>query len=77
MIDPFLLTMVTIVALTVMGLPVGLSMMSGSFLYLLLKGFDPSLVSEAMLQGLFNGYTLLAVPLFILAADFMNIGKLA
>lgn len=46
-------------------------------MYLLLKGYDPSIASEQMLQGLYNGYTLLAIPLFILAADIMNIGSLA
>ncbi|MBL1421865.1 MAG: TRAP transporter large permease [Alphaproteobacteria bacterium] len=77
MIDPFTVTMILIVALVVSGLSVGLAMMSGSFLYLILKGFDPSIASEQMLQGLYNGYTLLAIPLFILAADIMNIGSLA
>ncbi|PHP65901.1 permease [Zhengella mangrovi] len=77
MTDPFTLAMLLIVALSVAGLSVGLAMMCGSFLYLLLKGFDPSLATETLLQGLFNGYTLLAIPLFILAADLMNIGSLA
>jgi len=77
MIDPFTLAMILIVALALSGLSIGLAMMSGSFLYLILKGFDPSIASEQLLQGLFNGYTLLAIPLFILAADFMNIGSLA
>lgn len=83
MIDPFTLSMVLIVALALAGLSVGLAMMSGSMLYLILqdmrfpRGFDPSIGTEQMLQGLFNGYTLLAIPLFILAADIMNIGSLA
>ncbi|MBT9386210.1 TRAP transporter large permease [Pseudooceanicola sp. CBS1P-1] len=77
MTDPFTLAMVAIVALSIAGIPVGLAMMSGSFLYLILSGFDPSIASEQLLQGLFNGYTLLAIPLFILAADIMNIGSLA
>jgi C4-dicarboxylate transporter DctM subunit len=77
MADPFILSMILIVALSVMGLSVGLAMMSGSFLYLILKHFDPSIAAEQMLQGLFNTYTLLAVPLFILAADLMNLGTLA
>lgn len=83
MIDPFTLSMVLIVALALAGLSVGLSMMTGSLLYLILKdlsfprGFDPSIATEQLLQGLFNGYTLLAIPLFILAADIMNIGSLA
>jgi len=77
MIDPFLFAMIVIVGLVISGLSVGLAMMCGSFLYLMLKGYDPSIASEQMLQGLFNGYTLLAIPLFILAADIMNIGSLA
>lgn len=83
MIDPFAISMILIVALAVSGLSVGLSMLSGSFIYLIMKdlqfprGFDPSIAAEHLLQGLFNGYTLLAIPLFILAADIMNIGSLA
>ena len=77
MTDPFTLSIVLIVALTLGGLSVGLAVMSGSFLYMILKGFDPSLATESLLQGLFNGYTLLAIPLFILAADIMNVGSLS
>ncbi|WP_323034458.1 TRAP transporter large permease [Pararhodobacter sp.] len=77
MIDPFTVTMLLIVALAIMGHSIGVSMLAGSFVYLLLKGYDASIAAETMMQGLFNGYTLLAVPLFILAADIMNIGSLA
>ncbi|MEC7764997.1 MAG: TRAP transporter large permease [Pseudomonadota bacterium] len=77
MIDPFTLSLILIVALTLMGASVGLAMIAGSFVYLIFKGFDPSIASETLLQGLFNNYTLLAIPLFILAADIMNIGSLA
>ncbi len=77
MTDPFTLSLILIAVLAVMGLSVGIAMLCGSFVYLMLKGFDPSLAAETMMQGLFNGYTLLAVPLFILAADIMNIGSLA
>lgn len=83
MLDPFTLSMVLIVVLALCGISVGLAMFSGSFLYLILmdmrfpRGFDPSIGTETLLQGLFNGYTLLAIPLFILAADIMNIGTLA
>lgn len=83
MIDPFTLSMILIVALALAGLSVGLAMMSGSLLYLIMmdirfpRGYDPSIATEQLLQGLYNGYTLLAIPLFILAADIMNIGSLA
>ncbi|WP_372605353.1 TRAP transporter large permease [Actibacterium sp.] len=77
MIDPFTLSMIIIVALSLMGQSVGIAMVTGSLVYLVAKGFDPSLAPETLLQGLFNGYTLLAIPLFILAADIMNVGSLA
>ena len=77
MTDPFTLSIILILALTLAGLSVGLAVMSGSFLYLIVRGLDASLATESMLQGLFNGYTLLAIPLFILAADIMNIGSLS
>ncbi len=77
MTDPFTLSTILILVLAISGLSVGLAMMCGTFLYLMMKGFDPSIASETLLQGLFNGYTLLAIPLFILAADLMNIGSLA
>ena len=77
MTDPFVLAIILIAVLSLGGLTVGLAVMCGSFLYMILKGYDPSLATESMLQGLFNGYTLLAIPLFILAADIMNIGSLS
>ncbi|MBO6560166.1 MAG: TRAP transporter large permease [Nisaea sp.] len=77
MIDPFAAALLLILFLAFGGLSMGLAMICGAFVYLLLAGFDPSIASETLLQGLFNGYTLLAIPLFILAADIMNVGSLA
>jgi len=77
MTDPFTLSLVLIVALSLSGLSIGIAMICGSTVYLAMKGFDPSIAAETLLQGLFNSYTLLAIPLFILAADIMNIGSLA
>ena len=74
--DPFTLSIVLIVVLTVCGLSIGLAMLCGSIVWLALKGQDVSIAAETVLQGLFNSYTLLAIPLFILAADIMNIGSL-
>ncbi len=77
MTDPFTVAIVLIAFLAFGGLSMGLAMICGSSVYLMMKGFDPSIASETLLQGLFNSYTLLAIPLFILAADIMNIGSLA
>lgn len=77
MTDPFTVAIVLIAFLAFGGLSMGLAMICGASIYLIMKGFDPSIASETLLQGLFNSYTLLAIPLFILAADIMNIGSLA
>src|SRR3954468_6139386 len=75
-ISPFALCIVAIVLLGALGLPIGHSMIAGSILYLLVSGLDLGTAAEQILNGLFNSYVLLAIPLFILAADLMNIGSL-
>lgn len=74
---PFAWALASIVLLSVLGLPIGLSMISGSIVYLMVTGQDLSLAAEQLLQGLYNSYTLLAIPLFIFAANLMNLGSLS
>jgi C4-dicarboxylate transporter DctM subunit len=59
------------------GLPMGLAMISGSILYLLLRGQDMGIAAEQFLNGMYSNYIMLAVPLFILAAEIMNSGSLS
>ena len=75
-LSPFALCIIMIVALGALGLPIGHSMIVASIFYLLLSGLDLGTAAEQILNGLFNSYVLLAIPLFILAADLMNIGSL-
>lgn len=77
MFEPFTITISLIILLAVIGHSIGISMLVGSIVFLGLRGFDTSIAAETLLQALFNSYTLLAIPLFILAADIMNIGSLA
>jgi C4-dicarboxylate transporter, DctM subunit len=74
--SPFSLTICTITALSALGLPIGHAMIAGSALYLLLTGQDMGTVAEQLLNGMYGNYVILAVPLFILAAEFMNIGSM-
>ena len=76
MITAFALCVIVLVLLAVLGLPIGLSMLGASVFYLALKGLDLGTAAEQVLNGLYNSYVLLAVPLFILAADLMNVGSL-
>lgn len=74
--SPFSLAIVAITALAFLGLPIGLSMMVGSILYLFMTGADMGTVAEQFLNGMYSNYIILAVPLFVLAAEFMNIGSM-
>src|SRR5579885_2257559 len=60
-----------------MGMPIGFAMLSSAFLYLLLRGQDIGLVASQSLNGLFRSFVLLAVPLFIVAAEIMNAGTIS
>src|SRR5205809_2534082 len=74
--SPFTICIVAIVLLGALGLPIGHAMIASSILYLLLSGLDLGTAAEQILNGLFNSYVLLAIPLLILAADLMNVGTL-
>ncbi|MCZ8178450.1 MAG: TRAP transporter large permease [Rhizobium sp.] len=74
--SPFSLSIVVITVLAFLGLPIGLSMICGSILYLALSGADMGIVAEQFLNGMYSNYVILAVPLFILAAELMNIGSM-
>jgi C4-dicarboxylate transporter, DctM subunit len=74
--SPFSLSLVAITALALLGLPIGYAMIAGSILYLLLAGQDMGIAAEQVLQGLRGSFILLAVPLFILSAELMNVGSL-
>ncbi|MGK6311366.1 TRAP transporter large permease [Neorhizobium sp. DT-125] len=74
--SPFSISIVIITVLAFLGLPIGLSMMTGSILYLLLVGADMGTVAEQFLNGMYSNYVILSVPLFILAAEFMNVGSM-
>ena len=65
-----------IVALSLLGLPIGHAMIGGSVLYLFLAGLDMGTAAEQLLNGMYTSYVLLAIPLFILAAEFMNSGSI-
>jgi C4-dicarboxylate transporter, DctM subunit len=75
--SPFSICLVSIIALAVMGLPIGYAMICGSIVYLLIAGQDLSIAAEQLLQGLRGSFVLLAIPLFILSAELMNVGSLS
>jgi C4-dicarboxylate transporter, DctM subunit len=76
MSSSFALSIGALVALSVLGLPIGHAMIAASILYLYAAGLDMGTAAEQLLNGMFTSYTMLAVPLFILAAELMNSGSM-
>lgn len=75
---PALYLLLSMLVLTlILRLPIGFGMMISGVAYLLLKRQDLGLVAEQVLNGLYNSYVLLAVPLFIFAASVMNSGTVS
>jgi tripartite ATP-independent transporter DctM subunit len=74
--SPFSLCVMAIVALTLLGLPIGHAMIGGSVLYLWMTGLDIGTAAEQLCNGMYNSFVLLAIPLFILAAEFMTNGSI-
>ena len=66
-----------LVAGMLLRMPIGFSMLASGFAYLLVKRQDLGLVAEQVGNGLYNSYVLLAVPLFVFAANIMNAGTVS
>lgn len=71
----------TLLGVLVAGLllraPIAFSMISAGIAYLMVKGQDLGSAAEQILNGMYNSYVLLAVPLFIFAANLMNAGSIS
>jgi tripartite ATP-independent transporter DctM subunit len=65
------------VAGLLLRMPIGFSMLASGIAYLLVKRQDIGLVAEQVGNGLYNSYVLLAVPLFVFAANIMNAGTVS
>ncbi|MBU3648950.1 MAG: TRAP transporter large permease [Limnohabitans sp.] len=66
-----------VVAGMLLRMPIGLSMLLSGVAYLMVKGQDMGLMVEQVGNGLYNSYVLLAVPLFVFAANIMNAGTVS
>src|SRR5690606_6566133 len=60
-----------------LGAPIALSMIVSAIVFLAVKGQDLGLAAEQMIQGLYDSFIILAVPLFIVAANIMNAGTVS
>ncbi|MDA9894472.1 TRAP transporter large permease [Amylibacter sp.] len=68
--------LMTLFLLAGIGTPIGYSIMLASVVYLGFSGLDVALAGEKILQGFYLSTILIAVPLFIVAANIMNAGTI-
>jgi TRAP-type transport system large permease protein len=59
------------------GAPIAFCMVVSAVVYLLMAGQDLALSSEQFIQSVYDSFVLLAVPLFITAANIMNVGAIS
>jgi tripartite ATP-independent transporter DctM subunit len=73
----FLICLVAVFGLAAIGTPIGYSLLIAATVFLAASGQDLSLAAEQLMQSIYTGDTLLAVPLFIIAANIMNAGTIS
>ena len=72
-----ILGLVTLFGIAAMGRPIALAIIAGVIVYLGVGGQDLGIAGKTMVQRLFDGFLLLAVPLFITSANIMNAGTIS
>ena len=77
MSSALILGMLSLFIVAAIGLPVAYSIIVGVLVYLSTGGQDLAIAGEMMVQRLFDGFLLLAVPLFIVSANIMNAGAIS
>ncbi|APF36168.1 TRAP transporter large permease [Chelatococcus daeguensis] len=70
----FVFLLAAFFGLAAIGMPIAYAMFVAAIGYLFVTGKDVGLFSEQILNNLVDSFVLLAVPLFILAANLMNAG---
>lgn len=73
----FILCIVILLGLAVMGTPIAYAILVASFAYLAATGQSIGISGKILLDGLYQSFILLAVPLFIIAANIMNAGSVS
>ena len=73
----FALCLAALFFLAAIGTPIAYSILIASFLYLAAGGHDIGLAGKVLMDGLYQSFILLAVPLFIVAANIMNAGTIS
>ncbi len=72
-----ILGLIALFGMAAIGAPVAYAILVGVLVYLGVSGQDLAIAGTTMVQRLFDGFLLLAVPLFIASANIMNAGTIS
>ncbi len=73
----FQLCLLVLLLLAGIGAPIAHAMIIAAVVYLAVAGQDLGLAAEQIIQGIYDSFVILAVPLFIVAANIMNEGAIS
>ena len=73
----FAVCLAVLFGLAAIGAPIAYAIIVGALAYLLVDGQGIGLAGKVLMDGLYNSFVLLAVPLFIVAANIMNAGTIS
>ena len=73
----FTLCLISLFFLAGIGAPIAYAILIASFVYLAIGGQGVGLAGKVLLDGMYQSFILLAVPLFIVAANIMNAGTIS
>ena len=77
MSTPFLILVAVFVVLTLARVPIAFAMLLAALAYLFAAGRDIGLAADQIMNTLANNTLLVAIPLFMLAANLMNAGSIS
>lgn len=73
----FALCLLTLFVMAGIGTPIAYAILLASFVYLAIGGGGTGIAGKVLMDGLYSSFILLAVPLFIVAANIMNAGTIS
>ena len=73
----FLICIITLFFLAGIGTPIAYAIILASIAYLFTAGQGIGILGKVLMDGLYQSFILLAVPLFIVAANIMNAGTIS
>ncbi len=73
----FFLCLTVLMGLAAIGAPIAYAILTASLVYLMAAGQSIGMTGKILVDGLYSGFILLAVPLFIVAANIMNAGTVS